>query len=70
MNVQGIFEDRYELMPPIEDKFANYLSMAEASSLKTQTLSSKPYHVTSRVNCNWSDQWGLTHNGCVTGIPG
>lgn len=68
MNVQGIFEHRYELMPPIEDTFANYLSMGEASSLKTQTLSSKPYHVTSHLNGNWSSWWGLTHDGCVTGV--
>lgn len=38
-------------MPPIEETLASYISVGEASTLKTASLPTKPLRVTSRLNC-------------------
>ncbi len=41
-NVEGMRENGYERMPPVEETLASYLSVGETSSLKAPSLPSKP----------------------------
>ncbi len=49
-NVEGMRENGYERMPPVEETLASYLSVGETSSLKAPSLPSKPLQETSRLN--------------------
>ncbi len=49
-NVEGMRENGYERMPPVEEMLASYLSVGETSSLKAPSLPSKPLQETSRLN--------------------
>ncbi len=49
-NVEGMRENGYEKMPPVEETLASYLSVGETSSLKAPSLPSKPLQETSRLN--------------------
>lgn len=49
-DVEGMQECGYALMPPIEETLAGYLSVDEASTLKTPSLPNKPLRVTSHLN--------------------
>ncbi len=48
-NIEGMRENRYEGMPPVEEMLASYLSVGETSSLKVPSLPSKPLQETSRL---------------------
>ncbi|KAI2646766.1 Lamina-associated polypeptide 2, isoform alpha [Labeo rohita] len=49
-NIEGMRENGYERMPPIEETLASYLSLGVASSLKAPSLPSKPLQRTSCLN--------------------
>ncbi len=49
-NVEGMRENGYEKMPPVEETLASYLSVGETSSLKAPSLPSKPLQETSCLN--------------------
>ncbi len=49
-NIEGMRENDYERMPPVEETLASYLSVGETSSLKAPSLPSKPLQETSRLN--------------------
>ncbi|XP_016371375.1 uncharacterized protein LOC107710986 [Sinocyclocheilus rhinocerous] len=49
-NIEGMRENGYEKMPPVEETLACYLSMGETSSLKAPSLLFKPLEDTSRLN--------------------
>ncbi len=49
-NMEGMRENGYERMPPVEETLASYLSVGETSSLKAPSLPSKPLQETPRLN--------------------
>ncbi len=49
-NIEGMRENGYEKMPPVEETLASYLSMGKTASLKVPSLPSKPLQDTSRLN--------------------
>ncbi len=49
-NIEGMRENGYEGMPPVEETLASYLSVGETFSLKAPSLPSKPLQETSRLN--------------------
>ncbi|KAL0177086.1 hypothetical protein M9458_025980, partial [Cirrhinus mrigala] len=49
-NIEGMRENGYERMPLIEETLASYLSVGEASSLKTPSLPTEPLQRTSSLN--------------------
>ncbi|KAL0160129.1 hypothetical protein M9458_043854, partial [Cirrhinus mrigala] len=49
-NIEGMRENGYERMPPIEEMLASYLSLGEASSLKAPSLPTEPLQRTSSLN--------------------
>ncbi|KAI2654649.1 hypothetical protein H4Q32_011423 [Labeo rohita] len=49
-NIEGMRENGYERMPPIEETLASYLSLGEASSLKAPSLPTEPLQRTSSLN--------------------
>ncbi len=49
-NIEGMRENGYEGMPPVEETLASYLSVGETSSLKAPSLLSKPLQETSCLN--------------------
>ncbi len=49
-NIEGMRENGYEGMPPVEETLASYLSVGETSSLKAPSLPSKPLQEISRLN--------------------
>ncbi len=49
-NIEGMRENGYEGMPPVEETLVSYLSVGETSSLKAPSLPSKPLQETSRLN--------------------
>ncbi len=48
--IEGMRENGYEGMPPVEEPLASYLSVGETSSLKAPSLPSKPLQETSHLN--------------------
>ncbi len=44
-DIEGMHENGYEGMPPVEETIASYLSVGEASSLKAASLPSKPLNL-------------------------
>ncbi|KAI2657523.1 putative 25.0 kDa protein [Labeo rohita] len=48
--IEGMCENGYERMPPIEEMLASYLSVGETSSLKAPSMPSKPLQHTSSLN--------------------
>ncbi|KAL0194944.1 hypothetical protein M9458_008516, partial [Cirrhinus mrigala] len=49
-NIEGMHENGYEKMPPIEETLASYLSLREASSLKAPSEPTEPLQRTSCLN--------------------
>ncbi|KAL0152587.1 hypothetical protein M9458_052310 [Cirrhinus mrigala] len=49
-NIEGMRENGYERMPPIEETLASYLSLGEASSLNAPSLPSERLQRTSSLN--------------------
>ncbi len=45
-DIEGMCENGYEGMPPVEETIASYLSVGETSSLKAPSLPSKPLNLT------------------------
>ncbi len=44
-DIEGMRENGYERMPPVEEMIASYLSVGETSSLKAPSLPSKPLNL-------------------------
>ncbi len=74
-NVEGMRENGYERMTPVEETLARYLSVGETSSLKAPSLPSKPLQETSRLNGKAYAAAGqavasLHTDGGASGLPG
>lgn len=71
--VEGMCECGYELMPPVQEMLASYLSLGEALTLKAPTLPPKPLRDAfewQSVHGSRSGRGCTAHNGCVAGLPG
>ncbi len=44
-DIEGMHENGYEGMPPVQEMIASYLSVGETSSLKAPSLPSKPLNL-------------------------
>ncbi len=44
-DIEGMRENGYEGMPPVQETIASYLSVGETSSLKAPSLPSKPLNL-------------------------
>ncbi len=44
-DIEGMRENGYEGMPPVEETIASFLSVGETSSLKAPSLTSKPLNL-------------------------
>ncbi len=44
-DIEGMHENGYEGMPPVQETIASYLSVGETSSLKAPSLLSKPLNL-------------------------
>ncbi len=74
-DIEGMRENGYEGMPPVEELLASYLSVGETSSLKAPSLPSKPLQ--ENISLKWqgihSSRSGcrfVAHDGSASGIPG
>ncbi len=72
-NVEGMRENGYERMPPVEETLASYLSVGETSSLKAPPCHLSPFR---NISLKWqgirSSRSGcrfIAHDGGASGLP-